>query len=47
MISKPQKILYSDQHLIIFCKYEASSIGQNENNYYSVAGHLFLENKLW
>lgn len=33
----------SDQHLIIFCKYEASSAGQNENNYYSEEEHYFLK----
>lgn len=39
LIRKPQKMPHSDQHLIIFCKYEASSAGQNENNYYSEEEH--------
>lgn len=39
VIRKPQKMPHSDQHLIIFCKYETSSTGQNENNYFSKEEH--------
>lgn len=35
VIRKPQKMSHPHQHFIIFSKYEASSTGQNENNYYS------------